>query len=53
MQGRAHAYCLVVVIRGKAKRQADRRVTIETDRCTKLFKRKERQRSKYVGNVGT
>jgi len=24
MQGRAHAYCLMVVVRGKAKRQADR-----------------------------
>jgi len=32
MQGRAHAFCLAVVIRGKAKRQAERQVTVETDR---------------------
>jgi hypothetical protein len=47
MQGRERAYCLVLVVRGKAKRQADRQATIETDRFTKLFKLKERQRSRY------
>jgi hypothetical protein len=34
-------------------RQAGRQVTIETDRCTKLFKQKERHSSRYVCNVGT
>jgi hypothetical protein len=43
----------VAVTREKAKRSADRLVTIEPDICTKLFIYKERQGSRNVGNVGT